>query len=137
MALKRDHPATPSLPPGEGISVLRATLNCVGRHCSPCANLKHIKHCLTFSKFCVCFFPKQQIRCWPYPAKEQSHIVQSKQHQYQLEQIDNHTPRPQSSNPAGQRRVKRLKATRQKNTPLSAFKGPLSSAVLMWAPPTP
>lgn len=104
----------PSLPPGEAISVSRATRSCLGRHPRTCANLLHIKHCLPSSKFCVCFFPKQQLRCWPHPTKEQSHIVQSKQLQYQLEQIDNHTPRPQSSNPAGQSRVKRFKATGSK-----------------------
>lgn len=51
-------------------------------------------------------FPKQHFCCWPHPTKEQSHIVQSKQLQYHLEQINNHTPRPQSPNPAGQSRVK-------------------------------
>lgn len=74
---------------------------------------------LSSSSSCVCSFPEQRLCCRPQPAKEQSHIVQSKQLPYQLEQKCHRAPRPQSPNPAGQSGVKRLSAARQQNMPLS------------------
>lgn len=92
---------------------------------------------LSASSSWACSLPKQQLRCRPEPGREQSHIVQSKQLPYQLEQKRNHAPRPQSPDPAGQSRVKRLEAARQRNTPLSVPRQGLHQGGFLRGDPSP
>lgn len=92
---------------------------------------------LSASSSWACSLPKQRLRCRPEPGREQSHIVQSKQLPYQLEQKRNHAPRPQSPDPAGQSRVKRLEAARQRNTPLSVPRACTKGGSYAATPPPP
>lgn len=130
-----------SLPPGSPNLRLASRARCLASPTAPAPTTHDTQNLvpLLASSSCVCSSPKQRLCGRPRPAKEQSHIVQSKQLWYQLEQKRNHAPRPQSPNPAGQSRVKRLKAARQQNMPLSAsrafIKGSFYVATPSAAPP--